>query len=142
MLQIGAVTPDALNINICAIQEQHYQISCSDKKFFIPSSLFQGFGSQTCFRAAASGVLIHKGVSGSNKSLLSREAVAEALLCDGFLIPKMDCLKMLNIKYEGEYFMHHPSRKCIASVMTKSVFFFLIILKSVIGCIFFVYVGP
>lgn len=31
----------------------------------------------------------------------SRETVAEALLCDGFLIPKMDCLKMLNIKYEG-----------------------------------------
>lgn len=31
----------------------------------------------------------------------SRETVAEALLSDGFLIPKMDCLKMLNIKYEG-----------------------------------------
>ncbi|XP_037263889.1 ribosomal biogenesis protein LAS1L [Falco rusticolus] len=31
----------------------------------------------------------------------NREAVAEALLSDGFLIPKMDCLKMLNIKYEA-----------------------------------------
>ncbi|KAK2530307.1 Las1l [Columba guinea] len=30
-----------------------------------------------------------------------REAVAEALLSDGFLIPKMECLKMLNIKYEA-----------------------------------------
>ncbi|XP_009991100.1 PREDICTED: ribosomal biogenesis protein LAS1L, partial [Tauraco erythrolophus] len=30
----------------------------------------------------------------------NRETVAEALLSDGFLIPKMDCLKMLNIKYE------------------------------------------
>ncbi|KAF2984995.1 hypothetical protein EK904_013502 [Melospiza melodia maxima] len=30
----------------------------------------------------------------------NRAAVAEALLSDGFLIPKMDCLKMLNIKYE------------------------------------------
>ncbi|XP_063279121.1 ribosomal biogenesis protein LAS1L [Prinia subflava] len=30
-----------------------------------------------------------------------RETVAEALLSDGFLIPKMDCLKMLNIKYEA-----------------------------------------
>lgn len=108
-------------MDICAIQEQHY--SCSNKKFFIPSSQFQEFGSQTCFRAGASGVLIHKGVSGSNKSLFSREAVAEALLSDGFLIPKMDCLKMLNIKHEGECFMHHPSRKCIASVMTKSVLF-------------------
>ncbi|XP_065702445.1 ribosomal biogenesis protein LAS1L [Patagioenas fasciata] len=31
----------------------------------------------------------------------NREAVAEALLSDGFLIPKMECLKMLNIKYEA-----------------------------------------
>ncbi|KAM6252246.1 ribosomal biogenesis protein LAS1L isoform 1-T1 [Spheniscus humboldti] len=31
----------------------------------------------------------------------NRETVAEALLSDGFLIPKMDCLKMLNIKYEA-----------------------------------------
>ncbi|XP_069723844.1 ribosomal biogenesis protein LAS1L [Phaenicophaeus curvirostris] len=31
----------------------------------------------------------------------NREAVAEALLSDGFLIPKTDCLKMLNIKYEA-----------------------------------------
>ncbi|KAJ7407563.1 LAS1 like, ribosome biogenesis factor [Willisornis vidua] len=31
----------------------------------------------------------------------NRESVAEALLSDGFLIPKMDCLKMLNIKHEG-----------------------------------------
>ncbi|XP_005045882.2 PREDICTED: ribosomal biogenesis protein LAS1L [Ficedula albicollis] len=31
----------------------------------------------------------------------NREAVAEALLSDGFIIPKMDCLKMLNIKYEA-----------------------------------------
>ncbi|XP_033920103.1 ribosomal biogenesis protein LAS1L [Melopsittacus undulatus] len=31
----------------------------------------------------------------------NRETVAEALLRDGFLIPKMDCLKMLNIKYEA-----------------------------------------
>ncbi|XP_005526306.1 PREDICTED: ribosomal biogenesis protein LAS1L [Pseudopodoces humilis] len=30
----------------------------------------------------------------------NRETVAEALLSDGFLIPSMDCLKMLNIKYE------------------------------------------
>ncbi|XP_009865839.1 PREDICTED: ribosomal biogenesis protein LAS1L [Apaloderma vittatum] len=30
----------------------------------------------------------------------NRETVAEALLSDGFLIPKMDCLKMLNISYE------------------------------------------
>ncbi|XP_050166925.1 ribosomal biogenesis protein LAS1L isoform X2 [Myiozetetes cayanensis] len=31
----------------------------------------------------------------------NRESVAEALLSDGFLIPKMDCLKVLNIKYEA-----------------------------------------
>lgn len=31
----------------------------------------------------------------------SRETVAEVLLSDGFLIPTVDCLKMLNIKYEG-----------------------------------------
>ncbi|KAI1234864.1 hypothetical protein IHE44_0003248 [Lamprotornis superbus] len=31
----------------------------------------------------------------------NRETVAEALLSDGFLIPKVDCLKMLNIKYEA-----------------------------------------
>ncbi|XP_057285628.1 ribosomal biogenesis protein LAS1L isoform X1 [Pezoporus wallicus] len=31
----------------------------------------------------------------------NRETVAEALISDGFLIPKMDCLKMLNIKYEA-----------------------------------------
>ncbi|XP_061862755.1 ribosomal biogenesis protein LAS1L isoform X2 [Colius striatus] len=31
----------------------------------------------------------------------NRETVAQALLSDGFLIPKMDCLKMLNIKYEA-----------------------------------------
>ncbi|KAM4878444.1 ribosomal biogenesis protein LAS1L isoform 1-T1 [Sylvia borin] len=31
----------------------------------------------------------------------NREAVAEVLLSDGFLVPKMDCLKMLNIKYEA-----------------------------------------
>ncbi|XP_017693805.1 PREDICTED: ribosomal biogenesis protein LAS1L [Lepidothrix coronata] len=31
----------------------------------------------------------------------NRESVAEALLSDGFLIPKMDCLKLLNIKYEA-----------------------------------------
>ncbi|KAM6354171.1 ribosomal biogenesis protein LAS1L [Alca torda] len=31
----------------------------------------------------------------------NREAVAEALVSDGFLIPKMDCLKMLNIQYEA-----------------------------------------
>uniref|UniRef100_H0YX96 LAS1 like ribosome biosis factor n=1 Tax=Taeniopygia guttata TaxID=59729 RepID=H0YX96_TAEGU len=31
----------------------------------------------------------------------NRATVAEALLSDGFLIPKMDCLKMLNIKYEA-----------------------------------------
>ncbi|XP_065545815.1 ribosomal biogenesis protein LAS1L isoform X2 [Lathamus discolor] len=31
----------------------------------------------------------------------NRETVAEALLSDGFLIPKIDCLKMLNIKYEA-----------------------------------------
>lgn len=37
----------------------------------------------------------------------SRETVAEVLLSDGFLIPTMDCLKMLNIKYEGECFGNH-----------------------------------
>lgn len=31
----------------------------------------------------------------------NRETVAEVLLSDGFLIPTMDCLKMLNIKYEA-----------------------------------------
>lgn len=101
MLQIRAVTPYVLNINIYAIQEQHYQIFCSNKKFSIPSSQFQIFGYQPCFRTGASGVLIGKGISSSNKSLCSRETVAEALLSNGFLIPKMDCLKMLNIKYEG-----------------------------------------
>lgn len=109
MLQIRAITPDVLSINMYAIQEQHYQVSSLNKKFSIPSSQFQVFGNQTCFRTGASGVLIHKGINVSNRSLCSRETVAEALLSDGFLIPKMDCLKMLNIKYEGECFMHHPS---------------------------------
>uniref|UniRef100_A0A8B9B980 LAS1 like ribosome biosis factor n=1 Tax=Anser brachyrhynchus TaxID=132585 RepID=A0A8B9B980_9AVES len=31
----------------------------------------------------------------------NRETVAEVLLSDGFLIPTVDCLKMLNIKYEA-----------------------------------------
>ncbi|XP_025951760.2 ribosomal biogenesis protein LAS1L isoform X1 [Dromaius novaehollandiae] len=31
----------------------------------------------------------------------NRETVAEALLSDGFLIPTVECLKMLNIKYEA-----------------------------------------
>lgn len=69
--------------------------------YFSAGSLHRKRSSQTCFRAVAGGVLIRKGVSGINDSDCSRETVAEALLSDGFLIPKMDCLKMLNIKYEG-----------------------------------------
>uniref|UniRef100_A0A8C4V3R2 LAS1 like ribosome biogenesis factor n=1 Tax=Falco tinnunculus TaxID=100819 RepID=A0A8C4V3R2_FALTI len=48
----------------------------------------------------------------------NREAVAEALLSDGFLIPKMDCLKMLNIKYEGKKRQQH----CNKQVSVKELF--------------------
>ncbi|XP_054244599.1 ribosomal biogenesis protein LAS1L [Indicator indicator] len=37
----------------------------------------------------------------------NRETVAEVLLYDGFLIPKMECLEMLNIKHEANKDMWH-----------------------------------
>lgn len=41
MLQIRAIAPGILNINMYALQERHYQPSCSNKKVSIPSSQFQ-----------------------------------------------------------------------------------------------------
>lgn len=60
ILQIREITSDVLSIKMYTIQEQHYQVSCLNKNFSIPSSQFLVFGSQTCFRTGASGVLIHK----------------------------------------------------------------------------------
>uniref|UniRef100_G3UV67 Uncharacterized protein n=1 Tax=Meleagris gallopavo TaxID=9103 RepID=G3UV67_MELGA len=47
----------------------------------------------------------------------NRETVAEVLLSDGFLIPTMDCLKMLNIKYEGK-----KRRRCNKQAYMKELF--------------------
>ncbi|XP_048815129.1 ribosomal biogenesis protein LAS1L isoform X2 [Lagopus muta] len=47
----------------------------------------------------------------------NRETVAEVLLSDGFLIPTADCLKMLNIKYEGK-----KRRRCNKRAHMKELF--------------------